>query len=119
MELLSPSKLTKTSSTQCNSNDIIPSSHPSPNNNNSTSIHTKPSPKKGPYTLGITLGEGAFAKVKLATHNQTKQKIAIKIIDKLKLLKDEIDIQQRRGANRIDAVHQILAEAVHTQGGER
>ena len=94
MELLSPSKLTKTSSTQCNSNDIIPSSHPSPNNNNSTSIHTKPSPKKGPYTLGITLGEGAFAKVKLATHNQTKQKIAIKIIDKLKLLKDEIDIQR-------------------------
>ena len=50
--------------------------------------------KKGPYTLGETLGEGAFAKVKLATHIITKEKIAIKIIDKAKLLKDNFDIKR-------------------------
>ena len=50
--------------------------------------------KKGPYTLGITLGEGAFAKVKLATHIITKEKVAIKIIDKSKLLNDDFDIQR-------------------------
>ncbi|KAJ3430138.1 protein kinase [Anaeramoeba flamelloides] len=31
---------------------------------------------------GKTLGKGSFAKVKLATHNKTKQKVAIKIIQK-------------------------------------
>ncbi|KAJ3430111.1 protein kinase [Anaeramoeba flamelloides] len=36
----------------------------------------------GPYILGKTLGKGSFAKVKLATHNKTKQKVAIKIIQK-------------------------------------
>ncbi|KAJ3425156.1 protein kinase [Anaeramoeba flamelloides] len=36
----------------------------------------------GPYTIGRTLGKGSFAKVKLATHNKTKQKVAIKIIQK-------------------------------------
>lgn len=50
--------------------------------------------KKGPYTLGLTLGEGAFAKVKLATHIITKEKVAIKIIDKSKLLKDDFDIKR-------------------------
>ena len=98
-------KPSKANSTQCNSNDVITSStNPSPkdkdiqhNNNNMLSpvvvVPTCKS-KKGPYTLGVTLGEGAFAKVKLATHNIIKEKIAIKIIDKFKLLKDETDIQR-------------------------
>ena len=33
---------------------------------------------KGPYILGATLGEGAFAKVKVATQKHTGEKTAIK-----------------------------------------
>ena len=43
--------------------------------NNHISKKTK---KKGPYLLGQTLGEGAFAKVKVATQKHTGEKIAIK-----------------------------------------
>jgi MAP/microtubule affinity-regulating kinase len=39
----------------------------------------------GNYELQQTLGEGAFAKVKLGIHRLTNQKVAIKIIDKTKL----------------------------------
>jgi len=39
----------------------------------------------GNYELHRTLGEGAFAKVKLATHRLTNVKVAVKIIDKEKL----------------------------------
>ncbi|KAI8899953.1 kinase-like domain-containing protein, partial [Globomyces pollinis-pini] len=38
--------------------------------------------KLGDYTIGKTIGQGAFSKVKLATHNDTGQKVAIKVIDK-------------------------------------
>ncbi|KAJ3442999.1 protein kinase [Anaeramoeba flamelloides] len=36
----------------------------------------------GPYYLGSTLGNGSFAKVKLGTHCETNEKVAIKIIKK-------------------------------------
>lgn len=36
----------------------------------------------GPYRLGKTLGIGAFGKVKLATHQVTGQKVAVKILNK-------------------------------------
>ncbi|TPX44830.1 hypothetical protein SeMB42_g04190 [Synchytrium endobioticum] len=39
----------------------------------------------GHYVLDRTLGEGNFAKVRLATHTLTGQKVAVKIIDKTKL----------------------------------
>ena len=102
MEVISPTKPSKSNSTQCNSHDVITSSsNPSPKDTqyhptqyNALPVACKTSSKKGPYTLGVTLGEGAFAKVKLATHNKIKEKIAIKIIDKFKLLKDETDIQR-------------------------
>jgi serine/threonine protein kinase len=41
----------------------------------------------GRYQLGRTLGEGSFAKVKLATDRDTGSPVAIKIIDKDKILK--------------------------------
>lgn len=34
------------------------------------------------YRLGKTLGIGAFGKVKLAQHTPTKQKVAIKILER-------------------------------------
>ncbi|KAJ3266869.1 Map microtubule affinity-regulating kinase [Chytriomyces hyalinus] len=39
----------------------------------------------GNYEILKTVGEGSFAKVKLAIHRLTKQKVALKIIDKEKL----------------------------------
>ncbi|PNS18105.1 hypothetical protein CAC42_4064 [Sphaceloma murrayae] len=38
------------------------------------------------YTFHRTLGEGSFGKVKLATHKVTKQKVAIKVITRSKLI---------------------------------
>ena len=49
---------------------------------------------KGPYILGETLGQGAFAKVKVATHIHTREQVAIKILDKTKMLEDEDDIKR-------------------------
>ena len=48
--------------------------------------------RKGDYILGKTLGEGAFGKVKIATHIHTQQKVAIKILDKSKMIEDEDDV---------------------------
>ena len=53
----------------------------------------KKKPNKGPYVLGEALGEGAFAKVRLATQIHIKEKCAIKIVDK-RLLEDTKDIQR-------------------------
>jgi len=54
---------------------------------------SKKKPNKGPYLLGEPLGEGAFAKVRLATQIHIKEKCAIKIVDK-RLLEDNKDIQR-------------------------
>ena len=48
---------------------------------------------KGPYILGEKLGEGAFAKVRLATQIHIKEKCAVKILEK-KLLENYRDIQR-------------------------
>ncbi|MCQ2816674.1 MAG: protein kinase [archaeon] len=52
------------------------------------------SKNRGPYILGETIGEGAFAKVKIATQIHTKEKTAIKILDKSKLLKEQNDVDK-------------------------
>ena len=67
------------------------------NNTLSNQAVTQPVKKnknKGPYVLGQTLGEGAFAKVKVATQIHTKEKTAIKILDKIRLFEDESDISR-------------------------
>lgn len=43
------------------------------------------STKVGPYRLSRTLGIGAFSKVKMAIHEPTKKKVAIKILNRKKL----------------------------------
>lgn len=44
----------------------------------------------GKYELGRTLGEGTFAKVKFARHVETGETVAIKILDKEKVLRHKM-----------------------------
>ena len=44
----------------------------------------------GKYELGKTLGEGNFAKVKFARNSETGENVAIKILDKEKVLKHKM-----------------------------
>lgn len=49
----------------------------------------------GRYELGRTLGEGTFAKVKFARNVETGENVAIKILDKEKVLKHKMIGQVR------------------------
>lgn len=40
----------------------------------------------GKYQLGRTLGQGSFAKVKFATHTETGDRVAIKVIQRQQIL---------------------------------
>ena len=44
----------------------------------------------GKYELGRTIGEGTFAKVKFARNTETGEAVAIKILDKEKVLKNKL-----------------------------
>ncbi|KAL2938095.1 CBL-interacting protein kinase 32 [Bienertia sinuspersici] len=50
----------------------------------------------GKYELGRTIGEGTFAKVKFARDCQTGDPVAIKVLDKEKILKHKMAEQLRR-----------------------
>ncbi|KAJ4953911.1 hypothetical protein NE237_030743 [Protea cynaroides] len=50
----------------------------------------------GKYQLGRTIGEGTFAKVKLAMDTVTKQHVAIKIIDKQMIMDNKLMEQVKR-----------------------
>ncbi|KGN65873.1 CBL-interacting serine/threonine-protein kinase 23 isoform X1 [Cucumis sativus] len=50
----------------------------------------------GKYELGKTLGEGNFAKVKFARNSETGENVAIKILDKEKVLKHKMISQIKR-----------------------
>ncbi|KAF8413536.1 hypothetical protein HHK36_001527 [Tetracentron sinense] len=50
----------------------------------------------GKYEFGRTLGEGSFAKVKFARNVETGENVAIKILDKEKLLKHKMISQIKR-----------------------
>ena len=47
----------------------------------------------GDYTIGKTIGEGTFGKVKLGYHNMTNEKVAIKILEKKRII-DVADIER-------------------------
>ncbi|GAB2233712.1 hypothetical protein Droror1_Dr00002941 [Drosera rotundifolia] len=50
----------------------------------------------GKYELGRTIGEGTFAKVKFARNSETGEPVAIKIMDKQKVLKHKMAEQIKR-----------------------
>ncbi|KAF7842893.1 CBL-interacting serine/threonine-protein kinase 23-like [Senna tora] len=54
------------------------------------------STRVGKYELGRTLGEGSFAKVKFARNVETGENVAIKILDKEKVLKHKMIAQIKR-----------------------
>lgn len=47
----------------------------------------------GHYIISKTLGEGTFGKVKLGTHTVTKERVAIKILEKSRIL-DVSDVER-------------------------
>jgi len=53
----------------------------------------------GPYKVGSTLGVGTFGKVKMAEHQTTTQKVAIKIINKRKMEQMNMHEKIRREIN--------------------
>lgn len=50
----------------------------------------------GKYELGRTLGEGTFAKVKFAKNFETGENVAIKILDKDKILRHKMIDQVKK-----------------------
>lgn len=50
----------------------------------------------GKYELGRTIGEGTFAKVRFARNSETGESVAIKILDKEKVLKNKMVEQIKR-----------------------
>ena len=57
-----------------------------PNNNDPPPQQPRSSQRFGQYNIVKTLGEGSFGKVKLAVHQTTGQKVALKIIGRKKLV---------------------------------
>ncbi|KAA0157323.1 hypothetical protein FNF27_06148 [Cafeteria roenbergensis] len=75
-------------------------------------------PKRvGKYEIGKTLGEGTFGKVKWAVDTETNQKVAIKILDKEKIqrqnmgaqIKKEISIMKMVRHPNVVKLHEVLA----------
>eukprot|EP01071_Lankesteria_metandrocarpae_P005606 Lankesteria_metandrocarpae@DN4061_c0_g1_i1.p1 len=58
----------------------------------------------GSYRLGSTLGVGTFGKVKLAVHEGTGSKVAIKIINKAKMMSMDMLHKVRREINILQTV---------------
>ncbi|PKU63013.1 CBL-interacting protein kinase 32 isoform X1 [Dendrobium catenatum] len=56
----------------------------------------KVSRRVGKYELGRTIGEGTFAKVRFARNSETGEPVAIKILDKEKILKHKLVEQIKR-----------------------
>ncbi|KAI5074453.1 hypothetical protein GOP47_0010414 [Adiantum capillus-veneris] len=67
---------------------------------NSSSMRTR----VGNYELGRTLGSGNFAKVKLARNLDTGKQVAIKILEKNKIVKDKMTDQIKREVSTMKLV---------------
>lgn len=81
-------------------------SHNNNNNNNNTSASGKAAGNFGPYNVGKTIGRGAFAKVKVAEHVQTHQKVALKVISRRLTEANPMLLQKLRREIRIlSALH--------------
>ncbi|XP_020265841.1 CBL-interacting serine/threonine-protein kinase 21-like isoform X2 [Asparagus officinalis] len=59
----------------------------------------------GKYQLGRTIGEGTFAKVKLAVDSESGQFVAVKVIDKKMILKKKLMYQVKREISTMKLLH--------------
>ncbi|KAL5994818.1 CBL-interacting serine/threonine-protein kinase 3 [Asimina triloba] len=69
---------------------------------------TKVKRRIGKYELGRTIGEGTFAKVKFARNLETGEPVALKILDKEKVLKHKM-VEQTTGGKRLET-YKVLRE---------
>ena len=70
--------------------------------------HFNPPKTLGDYIIKKTIGKGTFSKVKLGIHKETKQKVAIKILEKSALVeKDDIErlIREMEMLNSLDNIN--------------
>jgi 5'-AMP-activated protein kinase catalytic alpha subunit len=67
----------------------------------------KPLSNISQYTLGEKLGEGTFGVVYLGTHILTKEKVAIKIIEKKKLRNEKDKNRLKREISILKKLHHI------------
>ncbi|CAH8362424.1 unnamed protein product [Eruca vesicaria subsp. sativa] len=71
----------------------------------------------GKYEVGKTIGQGTFAKVRYAKDTETGESVALKIIDKQKLIKNEMSKQLKREISTMKLInhpnvvrlHEVLA----------
>ncbi|KAF7801249.1 CBL-interacting serine/threonine-protein kinase 23 [Senna tora] len=66
----------------------------------------------GKYELGRTLGEGNFAKVKFARNSETNENVAIKILDKEKVLKHKMIGQSSKGRLKEDEARKYFQQLI-------
>ncbi|XP_039057942.1 CBL-interacting serine/threonine-protein kinase 21 [Hibiscus syriacus] len=64
-----------------------------------------PATSIGKYQLGRTIGEGTFAKVKLAVDTATDRHVAIKIIDKAMVMESNLKYQVQREIRTMKLLH--------------
>ncbi|KAJ1402027.1 Serine/threonine-protein kinase, active site [Sesbania bispinosa] len=64
----------------------------------------------GKYEIGRTLGEGNFAKVKFARNTETGENVAIKVLDKQKILKHNMTAQVMASKTKIYIVMELVTD---------
>uniref|UniRef100_A0A2N9HCX3 Protein kinase domain-containing protein n=1 Tax=Fagus sylvatica TaxID=28930 RepID=A0A2N9HCX3_FAGSY len=67
----------------------------------------------GKYKLGRTIGEGTFAKVKLAVDSTNGQYVAVKIIDKRMVLESNLKYQVQREIRTMKLLHHPNIVRIH------
>jgi serine/threonine protein kinase len=87
--------------------DVMPSSYSSGSNRGYVALD-------GLYELHETVGTGGFAKVKLATHLLTGEKVAIKIMDKKSLGEDLPRIRLEIAAMKV-LMHQNICKLLQVK----
>ncbi|VAI04157.1 unnamed protein product [Triticum turgidum subsp. durum] len=80
---------------------------------------TKVKRRVGKYELGRTIGEGTFAKVRFARNTETGDPVAIKILDKEKLLKHKMVEQIKREIATMKLIKHPNVVCIHEVMGSK
>ncbi|KAF8648584.1 hypothetical protein HU200_064627 [Digitaria exilis] len=80
---------------------------------------TKVKRRVGKYELGRTIGEGTFAKVRFAKNTETGEPVAIKILDKEKVLKHKMVEQIKREISTMKLIKHPNVVRIHEVMGSK